>query len=141
MDALFLVNLASTWALVGLVWIIQCVQYPLLAHVGEEAFPHYHQEHMKRITPVVAILMGTELVAAGLLAVSGEAGQWLAIPVAGVWLSTAFIQVPQHKELEKGPAGPARYQAIGRLVRGNWIRTVLWTGRGLGLAALVLGGE
>lgn len=39
---LLLTQLASTLPLVGLIWLIQVVSYPLFAKVGAAEFPAYH---------------------------------------------------------------------------------------------------
>jgi len=53
--------------------------------------------------------------------------------VALVWASTWLLQVPAHRRLGAGfdPVWHAR------LVRGNWLRTALWTFRGVLVLAMV----
>ena len=63
----------------------------------------------------------------------GGAATWVGVGLlAGAWLSTALIQVPCHRRLERGFDAAAH----ARLVRTNWIRTALWSARGI--VALVL---
>ncbi|MEM1179111.1 MAG: hypothetical protein AAGM22_12255 [Acidobacteriota bacterium] len=132
MKPLLLAQAASTLPLVGLIWTIQLVQYPLFARVGEAAFTGYHAGHSARITWVVLPLMLAELVSAGLLLTRIEspvtgATAWLGAALVGViWLSTAFLQVPRHGELASG-FDAASHQF---LVASNWLRTVAWTARG-----------
>jgi hypothetical protein len=47
--------------------------------------------------------------------------------LAGIWLSTFLLQVPQHNVLLQGFAE----EAHRKLVITNWIRTVLWSCRGI----------
>lgn len=55
---------------------------------------------------------------------------WLGLAILGIiWISTAFVQVPLHARLEGGWDGVA----IERLIRSNWLRTIPWTMRGVGL--------
>ena len=130
---LLLANVASTWAMVGLIWIIQIVHYPLFALVGAEGFAAYAQSHQFRITWIVAPLMGVELVTAVLLALYPPAGAerwwlWLGVGLVAVsWLTTALLSVPQHETLSRG----FQQQAYTTLVVTNWIRTAAWTVRGL----------
>ena len=42
-----LLNFASTWAMVGLIWLIQIVHYPLFSRVGADQFKLYEQEHQR----------------------------------------------------------------------------------------------
>ncbi len=50
----FLLHLGSTWFMVGLIWLIQIVHYPLFARVGVEQFVPYEREHSRLITYIVA---------------------------------------------------------------------------------------
>ena len=58
----FLINLACTWFMVGLIWIIQIVHYPLFRSVGITEFMTYHESHKILISPVVGVVMIFELV-------------------------------------------------------------------------------
>ena len=53
-------QLFSTLAMVGLIWFVQVVHYPLFAKVGSAGFTEYEQLHQQRTTLVVAPLMLTE---------------------------------------------------------------------------------
>ncbi len=54
------------------------------------------------------------------------AGIGLAL-LAVVWLSTALLQSPRHRELGGG-FDPASHRS---LVASNWLRTACWSARGL----------
>lgn len=134
---LLVIHFAITWALVGLIWTIQVVHYPLLKDVGRESFIAYHQRHMALITWVVGPLMIAEVSSAAWLLYLGERSLLFGISLGAlalIWGSTWFCQVPLHHKLTQ------RYDAsaIQRLVRTNIWRTVGWTIRGLCLAALLL---
>ena len=125
-------------ALVGLIWTIQLVHYPLFALVGEEKFTLYQHDHMKRITWVVGPLMLVEIVAATLivLAIPSDVYAWIGIALLGViWLSTVFLQVPYHTILTRS----FNADAHRKLVQTNWIRTSAWTFRGI-LVLVMLSG-
>ena len=53
----FLINLASTWFMIGLIWIIQIVHYPLFSAVGTEEFKTFHLTHKILISPLAGSLM------------------------------------------------------------------------------------
>ena len=135
---ILLAHASSTLALVGLIWFVQIVHYPLF-ELGERAsFPTLASRHQRRTGFVVVPLMLIELVTATFLAASPPAGAaaltatgWLILLV--VWLSTFFVQVPQHRRLLSG----FRHDAFRRLVAGNWIRTTGWTARGFIALALI----
>jgi len=129
---ILLSNVAVTLYMVGLIWCIQIVHYPLFAQVGKEGFAAYEAAHSELITLVVALPMLVELVTAGLLlffrspAISnGEAIVGLALVVV-IWLSTMFLQVPQHNILSSGFDATAHQF----LVNSNWLRTIAWSLRG-----------
>lgn len=126
----------ATWALVGLIWTIQLVQYPLFAIVPAEGFLRFHAEHMRRITWVVGPLMLVEaLTAIGLvLRNPSEPLLWIGLGlVALLWLVTGLLSVPCHRRLSAGFDRSAHATLVGT----NWIRTIAWSARG-GLAVWIL---
>ncbi|MCS7469778.1 hypothetical protein NZK35_24260 [Stieleria sp. ICT_E10.1] len=136
-NLIFLINLIATWYMVGLIWMVQVVHYKLFDRVGEAEFVKYETDHSNLITPIVGLPMLIEIATAGMLLASVPAGipRWALvaafIAVVGIWLSTALIQVPCHNRLTQNGFSQPDYQL---LVGSNWIRTVLWTARGLLLA-------
>ena len=105
MSALLAAHAAATWALVGLIWTVQVVHYPLFASVGGEEFRRYHARHTRQITWVVAPLMAVELVTALLLLARGEREPWLVASVAPLafnWLATWRVQIPLHNQSLQG---------------------------------------
>ena len=134
---LLIAQLASTLPLVGLIWTIQLVHYPLFELVGEDTQIAYQKAHMSRITWIVAPLMLVELVAAGGLWLFSPTDPWAiagAVLVAIIWVSTALIQVPCHNRLAGGFDQPSHR----RLVDSNWIRTIAWSLRG-GVVVIMAG--
>ncbi|MFK8114979.1 MAG: hypothetical protein AB8B91_22440 [Rubripirellula sp.] len=132
-NLIFLLNLLSTWYMVGLIWMVQVVHYNLYDRVGEDEFAQYEADHNRLITPIVGVPMLIEIATACLLLAVAPAGfprwaAWAGIAlIVLIWLSTAFLQVPMHSRLVKG-FDAAAYE---RLVLTNWIRTILWTARGI----------
>ena len=130
-ETLLLAHCAATWALIGLIWNVQLVQYPAFLLVGATEFARYHEAHCRRITWIVGPLMGIELLTGAALWWERPAGFTDLLAAGGLvliavnWLATAFVAVPLH-----GRAS-GRDEAVRRaLVRTNWIRTVAWTLRG-----------
>ena len=134
----------GTFAMTGLIWLIQLVHYPLFVKVGADQFVAYEIAHSRQITPIVMPLMFAELLASLWLAWKPSAAGafvapqtvWviLAVMVLAIWLSTAVLQVPLHNQLEKG----VDENAVRRLVSTNWIRTILWSARSIGLMWILL---
>ena len=133
MSFVFLVHLAATWALVGLIWFVQVVHYPLFGHVGRAAFAAYEEQHTRRTGWVVGVLMPVEAITALWLvfrppAEVGAAWFLLGLVLVGaLWLTTLVVHVPIHRQLSRGFDTYLGH----RLVWTNWIRTFLWTARGL----------
>jgi hypothetical protein len=129
---LLLSHAAATLTMVGLIWFVQVVHYPLFALASESRFERFAAEHQRRTSLVVMPLMVTEgLTAAAILLAPplglGRGLAWLgALLLAVIWLSTALLQVPEHRRL----SGGFDSLAVRRLVASNWLRTVAWTVRG-----------
>lgn len=136
-----LIHLAATASMTGIIWFVQVVHYPLFAAVGPEHFAAYERWNTARTTWVVAPLMLLELGAALALLFAPPRGIPFSVTLtgflllAGIWISTALLQVPEHAILEGGYDAAAQ----SRLVLTNWIRTTLWTLRTL-LALFVAAG-
>ncbi len=115
----------------GVIWIIQILHYPLFNMVGRENFAAYEAAHTNLITLVVMPAMLLELILTAVIFFAPPASipsslNWLnAVLLAVIWLSTAFLQVPQHGIL----AGGFDETAYRRLVNSNWIRTVAWSAK------------
>ncbi|MEM7263436.1 MAG: hypothetical protein AAF488_15710 [Planctomycetota bacterium] len=126
----FTLHVASSAALVGLIWLVQRVQYPGFLHVPRESFAEYHAAHCRRITEVVAPLMLVQLGTGALWLAESPAStlRWVALSLVAVpWISTALIQVPYHQRLSNSPDDPTNEATIHSLIRTNWIRTIAWT--------------
>ena len=132
MSPVFLLHLLATLAMLGAIWIVQIVHYPLFAGVGEAGWQAYEASHQSRITLVVGPLMVLELATAVWLVFDRPDAlpAWsvvLGAALVGViWASTAFVQVPLHTAL----GGTFDGDAHARLVATNWLRTAAWTARG-----------
>jgi len=134
-DGLLLAHAAVTLFMVGLIWFVQIVHYPLFALVGGAGFAHYERHHARRTTWVVAPPMIAELTTAAALAWSTPGAlAWCGLALlAVIWASTALWQVPAHRRLEHG-FDP---RVHGRLVSTNWVRTAAWSARGVVALALL----
>ena len=136
---LLLMHLTATGLMVGVIWFVQVVHYPLFAAVPVDGFAAWERAHVSRTGMLVGPLMLVEAATCCLLLVRTPAGVPTWMPWTGVlllavlWASTFFIQVPMHRRLESG----LDLDVVRRLVDTNWIRTVAWTLRGA-LAAWML---
>ena len=128
----FRLHLLFSLYMLGLIWFVQVVHYPLMGKVGRAVFVDYEHAHTRLTSWVTAPPMLVEL-GTGLLLLywNLQSGFWWgnAAGLVVVWASTFFIQVPLHSALsQQFDAGKHL-----RLVRSNWVRTVAWTLRAAGL--------
>lgn len=160
-DLTLLLHGLATCLMAGLCWCVQVVHYPMMGRVPGEMLKQYAAEHARRITWFVAPVMLIEAVTAGLLLLMAVAGQnlgsewawgwasgwawvqgdWRVLVGTGVlvviWVSTFGVLVPLHGKLQM----TGDVSVVGKLVRHNWVRTVLWTVRAvLALMVLAAGG-
>jgi hypothetical protein len=133
---LLVTQAAATLFMTGLIWFVQIVHYPLFKMVGIGEFERYERAHTRLTSWVVGPPMLIEAATSlyMVLRTPAEVPAWQAWSglalVALIWISTATLQVPQHRRLETA----FEPSAHGRLVRTNWIRVLFWSLR----AALVL---
>ena len=133
---IFLLNLVSTWYMVGLIWMVQIVHYNLFDRVGVDVFAHYEAEHNRLITPIVGFPMLIEIITAVMLIwmtpnFLPKYAAWIGLGLVSViWISTVALQIPAHQKL-LGGFDLATYKS---LVASNWIRTIAWSARGILLA-------
>lgn len=137
---LLAVHLAATSGMMGLIWFVQLVHYPLFAAVGDDQFVAYEAAHQRRTSWVVGPLMGAEGVSALAIAVVLRNEVGLALTLVGLALlamihaSTVMLQVPAHRKLSTG----RDIEVVRRLVRTNWVRTIGWSLRVVVAAAMIV---
>ena len=134
------IGTAATWGMVGVIWVVQVVHYPLLGRLSAFAPSSAAVDHQRRISWVVGPLMVAEGVTTLWLLVDrpdtmGAVSAWLAAALLGVAsTSTVLIQVPQHAALADGHDDGV----VRALIAGNWVRTAAWTARGVLLATVIV---
>ena len=118
-------QLIVTAFLCGLIWTVQVVHYPSFHYVAEKDFSTFHDFHSRRITYVVMLPMIFELLTALISFVHTPSAMALSNAALAVvlWAVTFFISVPLHNKL----AHQRNEATIDRLVRTNWLRTLLWS--------------
>lgn len=129
MSYVLLINLFSTFAMTGIIWLIQVTHYPSFRYVEAKDWPQFHAFHSGSITLVVAPLMMAQLLSAISLLFSPLflTNKYILIAnlvlVSIVFIATAFVSVPVHNKM-------AQYfdsTLIESLILTNWIRTISWT--------------
>jgi hypothetical protein len=127
---LFLMHLALTAALLGLVWYVQLVQYPLFHLIPAEVFVPYWRRNLWVSTSLAMPLMILESLTALVLTLQNLSNLrplwWVLLGLIAVaWASTVFLQLPTYIGLLKSKDE----RLIRRLVNTNWVRTGVWTAR------------
>ena len=123
------VHLLATIYMMGLIWFVQRVHYPLFAHVGTDQFTEYEKLHNRFTSRAVMPAMLIELGSAAWLLIQQPGPLYFTgmALIAIIWGSTFLLQVPCHTRLLSG----FDTDTHRRLVQTNWIRTIGWTLRSL----------
>lgn len=122
----------------GLIWIVQLIHYPTFKFLDRDRFDEYEIFHTRRITALIGPVMLFEL-GSGLFLfyLWKNVYFWqmlLNVILLGlIWLVTLFISRPFHQRLLK------RFdpELCHKLIKTNWIRTILWSIRCLILGLFV----
>ena len=123
---LYIFNIAISWGLLILIWLVQTIIYPGFKQIPSNDFISYHRWYAIRISVVVLPLMICEVVIGIAWLVSASYSFFslmAAFLIVIIWLSTFTLQVPIHNRLQSGKDG----EKIMRLVASNWIRTAAWS--------------
>lgn len=130
--ALLFAHMVSTLLMIGIIWFVRVMRYPLMVCVGAEHCGRYAQLHQSPTTLVIAgPILVEELSAIGLFAWFPLLRLSPAFLAAGVllgmiWASTTWWQVPLDQTLARG----YDERHIRRLVQTNSLRMPAWSLRG-----------
>lgn len=130
-----IVHVLATWFMVGMIWTIHLVHYPLFAEVGPESYVGFQSEHVERIGALLAVPWLTEgltLVVLLWFVLVGKRRD-IATPVlvgamamATVLVISGFWSAPAHGELADGFDAAVH----DRLMTANLVRALAWSVRG-----------
>lgn len=119
----------SSLYMLGIIWFVQLVHYPLFQKIRPADFLIYHQTHIRMTGFVIAPVMLLELFSSAYLYLRPDiiGGRLFALinlaTVALLWISTFAVQVPLHSKLSLEHSD----KTIQKLTLTNWFRTILWT--------------
>lgn len=109
-----------------LIWAVQLVIYPSFGYYSKSDLVDWHRSYTKRVTIIVLPLMLCQLVI--VFVQLWQFQNWYTllsiVIVALLWLQTFLIFVPLHQSID---TNKLIENVCKRLVRYNWIRTMLWT--------------
>lgn len=101
----FIIHLASTLFMTGLIWIIQLLHYPSYHYIQFEKFSNYQNFHTNRITCIVGPVMLLEVLSGMYLTILNDWNILWTLNFIGlclIWLSTLFFSIPAHNKLSSG---------------------------------------
>ena len=140
---LLVIHLAATLFMVGLIWTIHYVHYPLFAYVGESTYASFQAAHVERIGKLLFVPWLTEgITLIGVLALAFlGTHKVLRVPavingaaMAVVLVISGFWSAPAHAKLADGFDTSIHDQ----LMTVNLIRTLAWTVCGICAIWMVL---
>lgn len=113
------------WVL-GQIWLVQIVIYPLFARVGEAQYVAYHRFYSRHIPlPVIVPGFASFLLPIALALYGPDVPLWMSAAnvTAGIGglLVTVLLEIPRHNRLEKNGKNDT---TITELIRYNWPRTL-----------------
>ena len=132
------VHALSTWFMVGMIWTVHIVHYPLFAFVGNETYEDFQAKHVDVIGRLLVAPWLVEGLSALtlLLCLSGSLRKFAvigALLMLSIMALSAFVSAPAHGELANG----FDLEVHSDLMLGNLIRSILWTARGCVAAAIL----
>ncbi len=120
-----MIHLISTSLMVGIIWVIQVVHYPSFHFIGNSRYISFQKFHMERISYIVIPVMLVESIS-GFLLIYDELNLILLISMVlllSIWMLTVFFFASVHQKLVSG----YQVEMVAKLVKINWVRTLLWT--------------
>ena len=127
-----LMQLICSWMMIGIIWFIQLVHYPLYAKI-KEGFIEYERSQIRRVAFLVGPIMLVEAITSIILV--GVAPPGIQTKLAAlnlillifIWISTFLFLIGQHQKLS------IRFskKTLHLLIATNWIRAILWTFKGV----------
>ncbi len=150
MSLILFSNIIVTSFLVGLIWFVQIVHYPIFKEVGKQNFHQFHLAHTTLTGKVVILPMLLELGLSFWLVWEGyeincvlttnQVSENMVMRMGNfylysfialfftilLWILTAWIFVPLHGKLGDENKG-YDLEIMKKLVSRNWFRTFFWS--------------
>lgn len=120
------IALAVDSGLFILIWMVQLVVYPSFLFYTKKSLHDWHTVYTPRITAVVGPLMILQFIVSAIRLYLDM--NWFSVLylflVLSAWLITFLIFIPIHERIQRGEYHSIHLQ---KLVKLNWMRTVLWS--------------
>ena len=125
--SLTLIRLLFDIGLVVLIWLVQLIIYPSFLFYERNNLKRWHYNYTKKITYIVLPLMMGQFIIAVIHLFNDfsifSLGSFLII--VSLWIITILIFIPLHNKVSTDYVNQS---IINKLIRLNWIRTLLWSG-------------
>ena len=135
MDVILLIHFSVCLVMTGVIWIVQVVHYPTFRFINNNNFNLFSSFHVKSIGFIVVPLMLIEATTATILVLKyPNKAIFINFTLLMItWVFTFAVSMPLHKDLQN------RYSpnAIEKLIKTNWSRTILWTIRSICLLVFI----
>ncbi|MEZ4888914.1 MAG: hypothetical protein R3E32_29580 [Chitinophagales bacterium] len=128
--SLFIYRLMFDFGLLVLIWIVQLVIYPSFRHYSKKNLIGWHIRYTTQFTYIVLPLMLGQLIISIFqfkVIDSQPMAQYVELSlllIISLWISTFLQFVPIHNKIANGNFDD---ELLLRLIKKNWIRTILWT--------------
>ncbi|PIY11044.1 MAG: hypothetical protein COZ18_04750 [Flexibacter sp. CG_4_10_14_3_um_filter_32_15] len=128
MSLILFSNILVTAFLVGLIWFVQIVHYPIFKEVGKQNFHQFHVAHTVSTGKIVILPMLLELGLSFWLVWEEQSFFSIIALLITIllWILTAWIFVPLHGKLGDKAKG-YDLEIMKKLVFRNWFRTLFWS--------------
>lgn len=129
-------HLCATWFMVGLIWTIHTVHYPLFVDVGSATYTTFQLHHVERIGRLLLVPWGVEGLTALIILISvwrsKDRGLYVPVLVGSIAMGvvlivSGFFSAPAHADLADGFDAAVH----ARLMKADLVRTIAWTIRGV----------
>jgi len=139
---LTIVHVLATWFMVGMIWTIHLVHYPLFSKVGPDTYVDFQAAHVDRIGALLLVPWLTEgltlLALIWLAFAGGRQDLRLSVAVGAVAMAVVVVisgvwSAPAHGDLADGFDAAVH----DRLMTANLVRAIAWTVRGACAAWIV----
>ena len=109
-----------------LIWLVQLVIYPSFLFFEQNNLKLWHDKYTKKVPYVVLPLMIGQFIIAGIHLFNNISAFTLGsfLIIISIWMITFLIFVPLHNKISMNEINPL---ILNKLVRLNWIRTLLWS--------------
>ncbi len=124
----FLIQIVTSFSMLGIIWFIQLIHYPLLNKI-KEGLSQYEKAHLKRAAFFIGPLLAIDLVVSIFLVSFETRSILIRLATCNLifnifyWIWTFLFQIQHHQKLSVGFSR----LSIRKLVLHNWVRTLLWT--------------